>query len=129
MTDTPTPRPRVLVAEDESLVAMLIETYLEDAGCELVGPAASVADGLALLERERVDAALFDINLAGEPVFPLAEAAAARGLPFAFSSGYGAGSLPEAWRGRPVIGKPFDGEALLAVLTGLLERRPPASAA
>lgn len=111
---------RILVAEDESLVAMLIETLLEDAGCVMVGPAASVAEGLRLLEAGDIDAALFDINLGGEPVFPLAEAAEARGLPFAFSSGYGAAGLPTAWADRPVIDKPFDGGALLRVLAELL---------
>ena len=98
---------RVLVVEDESLVAMLLETILEDMGCTPVGPAATVEDGLALLETEQLDAALLDVNVAGRQVFPVAEALKARGVPFVFSTGYGEGGLPDEWRGQATIQKPF----------------------
>lgn len=99
---------RVLVVEDESLVAMLLETILEDMGCSPVGPAATVDEGLALAtDGEQLDAALLDVNVAGRQVFPVAEALKSRGVPFVFSTGYGEGGLPEEWRGQSTIQKPF----------------------
>jgi CheY-like chemotaxis protein len=98
---------RVLVVEDESLVAMLLETMLEDMGCTPVGPASTVDEGLKLASEERLDAALLDVNVAGTPVFAVAEALEARGIPLVFSTGYGEGGLPENWRGRPTVQKPF----------------------
>jgi CheY-like chemotaxis protein len=99
---------RVLIIEDESLVAMLLETVLEDLGCTPVGPASSVDEGLRLIASETdLDAALLDVNVAGHQVFPAAEALKARGVPFVFSTGYGEGGLPDDWRGHPTIQKPF----------------------
>ncbi|MBX9575289.1 MAG: response regulator [Caulobacteraceae bacterium] len=98
---------RVLVVEDESLVAMLLETMLEDMGCTPVGPASTVDEGLKLASEERLDAALLDVNVAGTPVFAVAEALETRGIPLVFSTGYGEGGLPENWRGRPTVQKPF----------------------
>ena len=99
---------RGLVVEDESLVAMLLETILEDMGCVPVGPAATVEEGLQMAsEGDPVDAALLDVNVAGKQVFPIAEALKARGVPFVFSTGYGEGGLPDQWRGQPTLQKPF----------------------
>jgi CheY-like chemotaxis protein len=99
---------RVLVVEDESLVAMLLETILEDMGCVPVGPAATVDEGLELAAGDGpLDAALLDVNVAGKQVFPIAEALKARGVPFVFSTGYGEGGLPDEWRGQPTLQKPF----------------------
>jgi len=98
---------RVLVVEDESLVAMLLETILEDMGCTPVGPAATVEDGLALLETEQLDAALLDVNVPGRQVFPVAEPLKARGVPFVLPPGPGEGGLPDEWRGQATIQKPF----------------------
>lgn len=98
---------RILVVEDESLVAMLIETILEDLGCIPVGPAATVPEGLTLATGESLDAALLDVNVAGQQVFPVAQALADRGVPLVFSTGYGEAGLPDQWRGRPTLQKPF----------------------
>lgn len=99
---------RVLIVEDESLVAMLLETILEDMGCVPVGPASTVDEGLQMVaEGERIDAALLDVNVAGRQVFPIAEALRERGVPFVFSTGYGEGGLPDEWRGLPTLQKPF----------------------
>ena len=99
---------RVLIVEDESLVAMLLETILEDMGCTPVGPAATVDEGLRMVsEGAAVDAALLDVNVAGKQVFPIAEALRERGVPFVFSTGYGEGGLPDEWRGQPTLQKPF----------------------
>ena len=99
---------RVLVIEDESLVAMLLETILDDMGCAVVGPESNIDDGLrAAMTEGGLDAALLDVNVAGREVFPVAEALKARGVPFVFSTGYGEAGLPEHWRGNPTIQKPF----------------------
>ncbi len=99
---------RILIVEDESLVAMLLETILEDMGCEPVGPAATVDDAMALLDQDLImDGALLDVNVAGREVFPVAATLKARGVPFVFSTGYGEGGLPQEWRGQSTIQKPF----------------------
>ncbi len=104
---------RVLVVEDESLVAMLLETILEDMGCTPVGPAATVDEGLRLATGEEpIDAALLDVNVAGRQVFPIAQALKDRGVPFVFSTGYGEGGLPDEWRGQPTLQKPFTESAV-----------------
>lgn len=104
---------RVLVIEDESLVAMLLETILDDMGCTVVGPASNIDDGLRAVTGEAaLDAALLDVNVAGREVFPVAEALKARGVPFVFSTGYGEAGLPEHWRGHPTIQKPFTESAI-----------------
>ncbi len=98
---------RVLVVEDEPLVAMDLEASLEAAGCEVVGPAPSVARALALIAEAGLDAAVIDANLGGNPVDAVADALVANGVPFAFSTGYGREALPARHRGKPVLTKPF----------------------
>ena len=108
---------RVLLVEDEALVAMLLETILEDMGCVPVGPAGTVEEGLAMVaDPAPLDAALLDVNLAGHQVFPIAEALKARGVPFVFSTGYGESGLPDEWRGHPTVQKPFTESAIRAAL-------------
>lgn len=111
---------RILIVEDESLVAMLLETILEDMGCTPVGPASSIDEGLRLVSSEQLDGALLDVNVAGRQVFPVAEALRERGVPFVFSTGYGEGGLPDEWRGQRTIQKPFTEaavhEALMAAI-------------
>ena len=103
---------RVLVVEDESLVAMLLETILEDMGCVPVGPASTVDEGLSMATDEVIDAALLDVNVAGRQVFPIAQILKDRGVPFVFSTGYGEGGLPDEWRGQPTLQKPFTESAV-----------------
>ncbi|TAJ67386.1 response regulator [Brevundimonas sp.] len=108
---------RVLIVEDESLVAMLLETILEDMGCTPVGPASTIDEGLALATgSEPLDAALLDVNVAGRQVFPIAEALKARGVPFVFSTGYGESGLSDEWRGHPTVQKPFTEAAIREAL-------------
>lgn len=116
MTETLKGR-RILVVEDESLVAMLLETILEDMGCETVGPISNVAEAVGLIEGgEPLHGALLDVNVAGYEVFPAAMALEARGVPFVFSTGYGEGGLPEEWKGRITLQKPFTEVAVEAAL-------------
>lgn len=110
---------RVLVVEDEALVAMLVEDALIDAGFDIIGPAATVEEALRLLERERPDAVVLDLNLAGETSTPVADALAARGIPYVIATGYGAAGLPDGHRGATVLAKPYDPSDLTAVLSRL----------
>jgi CheY-like chemotaxis protein len=111
---------RVLVVEDEPLVALEIETELTEAGAIVLGPVGTLEAAARLIEAERLDAALLDANLGGRSVDALAAALAAREVPFAFASGYGPSGLPAGFRDRPLLGKPFGAEALLALVAGLL---------
>ena len=110
----------MLVVEDEPLVALEIEAELAEAGATVLGPAGIVEAAARLIEAEPLDAALLDATLAGKPVDALAAALDARGVPFAFASGYGPSGLPEGFRDRPLLGKPFGAEALVALIRTLL---------
>jgi len=110
---------RILVVEDEALVAMLVEDALLDAGATVIGPAATVAEALALIEREVVGAAVLDLNLAGEPSTPIADALTLRGVPFVVATGYGAEGLPEGHAEVPVLAKPYDPDELTSMLQRL----------
>ncbi|MGA8690236.1 MAG: response regulator [Methyloceanibacter sp.] len=107
---------RILVVEDEFLIALDIAGALEQAGHTVIGPMGSIRDALQALERQAVDGALLDANLGGEPVGRLADLLRARGVPFAFVSGYGRDQLPPAHQSAPLVRKPFTGEDLLAVV-------------
>jgi CheY-like chemotaxis protein len=108
---------RILVVEDEFLIALDIAGALEQAGLVVIGPLASVRDALHTLESEKVDGALLDANLGGEPVGRVADALRARKVPFAFVSGYGREQLPQQHQGAPLIAKPFTGKDLLGVVS------------
>lgn len=98
---------RILVVEDEVLVAQLLADQLEDLGCEVVGPAGRVSEALEVLAAEAVDAAVLDVNIAGEKVFPVADALAARGVPFVFATAYGALGVAPRHADRAVLDKPY----------------------
>jgi len=104
---------RVLVVEDEYLVALLLEEDLRAAGCAIAGPHTSFAAARAAALSEPVDLAILDVNLNGEMVYPLAEELAGRGVPLVFLSGYDVGHFPERFKGAPRVGKPHDRTALL----------------
>ena len=112
---------RVLVVEDEWLIANEFSLCLEEAGYEVVGPAHSVAQALRLLEETRPDAALLDISLHGEKSYPIAERLAECATPFAFLTGYTNGEIADLCREHPCLQKPVTNEALLSVIDMLLE--------
>ena len=97
---------RVLVVEDESLIGMLAEDLLEQLGCRMVGLVSSLGRALDMAKSAELDFGLLDVDIGGEPVYPVALALQARGVPFVFMSGYG--GLDGPWRGRPIVQKPFD---------------------
>jgi DNA-binding response OmpR family regulator len=107
---------RVLVVEDEALVAMLVEDALLDAGFEVLGPAATVEEALSLLDRERPDAVVLDLNLAGETSTPVADLLASRQIPYVIATGYGASGLPPGHQQAMVLAKPYDPGELISML-------------
>jgi CheY-like chemotaxis protein len=107
---------KVLVVEDETIVAMLLEQMLEELGCRVVGVAGQVSIATELARTADVDVAILDMNLGGQSVDPVAEALADRPAPFVFASGYGEDGLTPRWRGRPVLTKPFRLEQLRQTL-------------
>ena len=116
---------RLLIVEDEPLVAMDNAAELEDAGAIVVGTAGNVKDALRLVEASALDGALLDANLNGESVDHIAAALAHRGVPFIFVSGYGRESLPRAFASTPVLGKPFSLDQLVKAVADMFERAPP----
>jgi CheY-like chemotaxis protein len=111
---------RVLVVEDEMLVALLIEDLLTDLGCIVLGPFNTVAKALRAALMEGFDLALLDVNVAGEKIFPVADALAARHIPFLLMSGYGENAIPPGHAERKVCSKPFKGNELTDMLFSLV---------
>jgi CheY-like chemotaxis protein len=115
----------ILVVDDETLIAMLLEDMLVDIGCTVVGPAPSVAQATALIEREghTLDGALLDINLRGELVYPVADALAAEGVPFVFVSGYASHGIDPRYASVPALAKPISILTLEAAVKSFGEHR------
>jgi CheY-like chemotaxis protein len=100
----------IMVVEDEVLIAMVLVDHLQELGLATVGPFSRVADALKV--EGEVDAAILDVNLAGEPVYPVAEMLRARGIPFVFMTGYGSASIDPRFAAVPVLQKPIDAKML-----------------
>jgi CheY-like chemotaxis protein len=111
---------RVLVVEDEMLVLLMIEDMLADLGCESVTAAASVNRALASIDAQFFDLAMLDMNLNGDKTYSVADALAARGIPFVFSTGYGGHHMRDGYSDRPVLKKPFMYKDLDEMLARLL---------
>lgn len=111
---------RILVVEDEFLIRMLLEDMLADLGYELAGVAGRVDEATEMANSTEFDLAILDVNLDGHDVYPVAELLSKRGKPFIFVTGYGSRGLPEAYRSRPVLQKPFQLEELDKTLAQLL---------
>ena len=120
MNDPSVAQKRVLVVEDEYLIRMLLEDMLADLGYDVAAAVGTVAEASAFAASGDFNAAILDVNLDGQEIFPVADILAKRGLPFVFVTGYGEQSLPERYRGRPALQKPFQAEQLHATLAGLL---------
>jgi PAS domain S-box-containing protein len=111
---------RILIVEDEPLVAMDLEELLRGAGCQIAATVATIAAAKDAVNAIPCDAALLDANLGGEPVDEIAAALTRKGVPFAFATGHGPEALPAGFRETPFIGKPFEPEQVLAVLAALV---------
>jgi CheY-like chemotaxis protein len=111
---------RVLVVEDEYLIASWIEDILNAAGCVVAEPITHLAEAQEAARENAYDAAVLDIDLRGERVYPVAEILSEREIPYFFVSAYQASDLPAGYEGRPKLGKPFRSEQLLQTLSSLV---------
>lgn len=103
---------RILLVEDEVLVAMDLSMAIERMGHEVLGPVHRLATGLTLAEREQIDLAILDLNLSGEFSFPIAQILRERGVPHVFLTGYQLSQLPEEYRDAPLLPKPVSHQEL-----------------
>jgi len=111
---------RILIVEDEPLIAMMLEDFLEILDHPVAGTADNVAAALALIDAGGIEAAILDVNLRdGEQSWPIADALAARGIPFVLATGGSGDSVAEAHRERPVLSKPFTMDGVEKALAGL----------
>jgi DNA-binding response OmpR family regulator len=98
---------RILIVEDESMIAMLVQDFLEESGWEVAGWAGRIERALALAWDAEIDAAVLDLNLGGQDTFAVADILRRRQIPFVFATGYGADGVAERFRGVPTLTKPF----------------------
>jgi ActR/RegA family two-component response regulator len=113
---------RLLIVEDEYMIAADLAYTLEDRGVEVVGPVGSVDEALALVEAEgRLDGAVLDLNLGNDRAYPVADALLARGVPFVFATGYGREVIPAAYAEVPRCEKPIEMSALAKLLASRMK--------
>lgn len=117
---------KVLVVDDEPLIAMMIADWIAEQGLETVGPAHSVSQALDLIKTQAVDAAILDVSLGEGDCYAIADALAERGIPFAFATGHGADAVAKRFSAIVAVTKPFDFEVVRSVVSTLLERQPKA---
>jgi DNA-binding response OmpR family regulator len=118
--------PRILVIDDEPLISMMIEDWLVELGCEVVGPARTVEDGLELAASDGLDGAILDVRLQDEDSYPIAGALRERGIPFAFATGAGEFDSGSGFENALVLPKPFDFDGVKTVVASLLGGPTPA---
>ncbi len=113
---------RLLVVEDEAMIALMIEDMLDMFGCVVVDVAGTLARGLAIVSNEHlaIDGAILDINLGGEQVYPVAERLRKRGVPFIFCTGYGRAGLAPSFAQVPTLAKPYQAEDLEHMLVEVM---------
>jgi DNA-binding response OmpR family regulator len=114
--------PRILLLDDEPLISMLVEDWLMELGCEVVGPARSVQEGLDFAGKAALDAAILDVNLGGEYSYSVANVLKIKGIPFAFATGDGGIDAAAGFADPILLYKPFNFDGVKAVLGELLKR-------
>ena len=113
---------RILVVEDEAMIALDLEATLTSAGASVIGPLAQVADAIEALQDEDPDAALLDVNVGGQRVYPVVAILQARGIPFVFLTGYAEQMLPESLRDQRICRKPCHPQRVVQALQAVLGR-------
>ena len=120
MSESSKPMTRLLVVEDEYLIRMLLEDMLADLGYDVVAAVGTIEEAREVAASGDFSAAILDVNVSGEWIFPVADILAQRRLPFIFVSGYGERSLPGPYRHHTALQKPFQAEQLKSALDALL---------
>ncbi|CAN5170152.1 response regulator [soil metagenome] len=114
-------RTSILLVEDEVMIRMMVADMLEELGYKIAGEAGDIDEGVRLVQATDFDIAILDVNVNGKVITPVAEAIQLRGLPFVFATGYGAQGLPEKFRDRPTLQKPFQIETLARTIEMVLK--------
>ena len=117
-------RRNILLVEDELMIRMLLEDILVDLGYSIVATAGRVDEAITLAKNASIDGAILDVNLNGQTVSPVADILAARGLPFVFATGYGEHGVPDHFRDRPTLQKPFQPETVNRILSRIFQPQP-----
>jgi len=108
---------RILIVEDETMIAMMVEDFLTDLGWDVVGLAGSLDRALTMAREADIDAAVLDVNLQGHDSFAAADILCERNIPFVFASGYGADGMAGRFEKVPVLTKPFQRDELERALS------------
>jgi CheY-like chemotaxis protein len=114
-------RTSILLVEDEVMIRMMVADMLEELGYSIAGEAGDIDEGVRLVQSSDFDIAILDVNVNGKVITPVAEAVELRGLPFVFATGYGVQGLPEKFRDRPTLQKPFQIETLARTIEMVLK--------
>ncbi len=113
-------RGSVLIVEDEAMIRLMVSDMLDELGFSVVAEAGEIDDAIQLARTCDFDVAILDVNVNGKIISPVAEVIEQRQLPFVFATGYGAAGVPEEFRNRPALQKPFQLETLARILDGLI---------
>ena len=116
--------PRVLVVEDEFILALTLEAMIQELGWDMVGPVPQLAEAIRVARIEQLDGAVLDVNINEEMVFPVADILRARRIPFVFATGYGAAMLPPEYRDAPRVQKPYGTADLKRLIEPLFAAAP-----
>src|SRR3954468_12084500 len=112
---------RILIVEDSPVVGPFTADLLGELGCQVVGPAPTMAVARELIDAAELDLAIMDVHIRGERVFPLCDTLEAKGVPFILTSGYADWTMPEKWEDRPRLQKPYTLDRMADALRALLE--------
>ena len=115
------PRGNVFLVEDEVMIRMMVADMLEELGFRVAAEAGEIGEAIRLAETADFDLAILDVNVNGKVISPVADLIKARKRPFIFATGYGSSGLPEEYRDRPSLQKPFQLETLAQVITSTLK--------
>jgi CheY-like chemotaxis protein len=107
---------RILVVEDELMIRMLLQDMLDELGYTIAAEAAHLDEAIEVAKTAEFDVAILDVDLNGKTITPVAEVLATRGMPFVFTTGYGEHALPDAYRNRPILKKPYQINGLSQIL-------------
>src|ERR1700727_2377898 len=121
MTVTRPPRGSVFLVEDEVMIRMMVADMLEELGYSVAAEAGEINEAIKLAQSTEFDIAILDVNVNGKVISPVAELIEARNRPFIFATGYGSSGLPEQYRDRPALQKPFQLETLARMIDAALK--------